>query len=161
MKKEIERRFLVDQNKLPSLKHGKLITQGYLAKLNSEISPIVRVRAEGKSAYLTIKLFESLFTKKEFEYKIPLKEAELLLQSCIAQVQKIRYSVKITNHVWVIDQYEGENFPLIVAEVELKNETEKFELPLWVTKEVSQDSRFHAYNLAIKPYSVWKNQLTR
>ncbi len=155
MKTEIERRFLVESKKLPQLKRGKLLTQGYLTKLRDETEPIVRVRVEGKRALLTIKLFESILSKKEFEYPIPIKEAEILLENCFASVQKIRYPVKIGKHIWQLDVYEGENYPLIIAEIEFKKENESFEKPLWILKEVSGDKRFHAYSLAIKPFNSW------
>ena len=156
MKKEIERRFLVNEGKLPVLTHGKLITQGYLAELENGKSPIVRVRTENKKAYLTIKLFRSELTKEEFEYSLPLKEAQKLLDACLATVQKIRYFATINQHSWSIDVYEGENYPLVVAEIELKSEIEKFDRPLWVSKEVSADPAFQAYSLAFKPFSSWK-----
>lgn len=156
MKTEIERRFLVDSSKLPVLKRGKLLTQGYLTKLKVESEPIVRVRIEAKKAFLTIKLFESTLSKKEFEYSIPLNDGEELLKNCFASVQKIRYSLKIEKHIWEVDVYEGDNFPLVVAEIELKNEKESFEKPLWILREVSDDPRFHAYSLATTPFNTWK-----
>ena len=161
MKREIERRFLIDSTKLPKLSHGKLLTQGYLSKLQNPEDPLVRVRLEGKKSYITIKLFQTDLTKQEFEYEIPLKDGEKLLGACLATVQKIRYSLTIASHLWTIDVYEAENFPLVIAEIELKNEEEKFEQPLWITKEVSSDPRFHAYSLAFKPFSTWKRQLTK
>ncbi len=160
MKKEIERRFLVSENKLPSLTRGHLITQGYLVALDSPTDPIVRIRVENKKSFLTIKLFITELTKEEFEYPIPLKEAEKLLEACEWSVQKIRYTLQVASKSWTIDVYEGENYPLVIAEIELKNESEKFEKPLWLGKEVSDDSRFHAYSLSIKPFSTWKKQLT-
>lgn len=156
MKMEIERRFLVDEKKLPILTKGKLITQGYLTKLQKETDPLVRVRLEGKKAYVTIKLLVSNLSREEFEYPIPKVEAEKLLASCFASVQKIRHPVKIGSLLWTIDIYEGENYPLVTAEVELKSEKEKITPPLWVTKEVTPDKRFWAYSLAIKPFSSWK-----
>ena len=157
MKREIERRFLVNSDKLPPLSRGKLVSQGYLSKLEKKDSPIVRVRIEGKKSYLTIKIFESELSKLEYEYKLPLREAEKLLESSFANVQKIRYNLKVYGHSWVVECYEGENFPLIVAEIELTEENETFQKPLWISKEVSYDPRFHAYNLALKPFSSWKN----
>lgn len=159
MKLEIERRFLVDQKRLPSLPTGKLLTQGYLSKEIDKTSPIVRVRTAGSNATLTIKGYRSEVTKAEFEYPIPLKDAEVLLKECIGQVQKVRYLLKVSGKVWSIDFYEGENFPLIVAEIELKSEKEKFEKPLWVTKEVTDEPRFHAYQLALKPFNSWKKSV--
>ena len=161
MKKEIERRFLVDQEKLPKLTHGKLLTQGYLSRLQKPEDPLIRVRIEGKKSYLTIKLFQTDLTKQEFEYEIPLSEGEKLVNDCLAVVQKIRYNLTIASHLWTVDVYEAENFPLVIAEIELKNEAEKFEQPLWATKEVTHDPRFHAYSLAFKPFSTWKKQLTK
>lgn len=161
MKTEIERRFLVNEKRLPSLKNGKLITQAYLAKLQNHSDPLVRVRIMGKEATLTAKLYRTDLTRDEFEYPIPLKDAEKISQAAFAAVQKIRYSLRIGKHIWTVDVYEGDNFPLIIAEIELASESEKFEVPLWVTKEVSNDTRFHAYSLAIKPFTTWKKRLTR
>lgn len=161
MKTEIERRFLIDSQKLPTLQKGRLITQGYLSRLETATSPLIRVRSEGKKAYLTIKIYQTELTKLEFEYPIPLLEANRLLENCLFSVQKIRYFMKIRQHLWTIDLYEGENFPLAVAEIELKNEMEKIDLPLWIKQEVSQDNRFHAYNLAVKPFSTWKKTATK
>jgi adenylate cyclase len=158
MKREIERRFLVDPNKLPLLKKGVLITQGYLTPGTTKKSPIIRVRTENKKAKITIKIYRSELTKEEYEYPIPLNEAERLLTECAGFVQKIRYFLKIGKHSWSVDVYEGENFPLIVAEIEieLQKENEKFEKPLWIRKEVTEESRFHAYSLAFKPFNTWK-----
>src|SRR5574338_520520 len=98
MKKEIERRFLVDSSKLPYLKKGKLLTQGYLSELKKSDDPLIRVRTEGKKAFLTIKLVESPLTRLEFEYPIKITEAQKLLDNCLFQVQKIRYNLKIGKH---------------------------------------------------------------
>jgi adenylate cyclase len=156
MKKEIERRFLVDTTKLPELTRGLLITQGYLSSLRNVTDPLVRVRTENKRAFLTIKIFETELTQAEFEYPIPLKEAQSLLNSALSSVQKIRYTLRVEGKTWIVDVYEGENYPLVVAEIELKSEIENFTKPLWLSKEVSSDNRFHAYSLSIKPFSTWK-----
>ncbi len=156
MKLEIERRFLVDPQRLPTLPKGTLLTQGYLSKETNSSSPIVRVRLAGKKATLTIKAYQSEMAKREYEWPIPFKEAEKLLSECSASVQKIRHHLNVAGKLWSIDFYEGDNFPLIVAEIELKKESEKIEKPLWVTKEVTADPRFHAFSLAFQPFSRWK-----
>lgn len=156
MPKEIERRFLVDPDRLPKLSKGKTQIQGYLNKQKS--STEIRVRIEENQAFLTIKTFVSFLTRDEFEYRIPVKDAEKLLVLTDKIVEKIRFNLKINNKTWVIDFFEKENFPLIIAEIELKKETEIFTKPLWIKKEVTEDLRYNAISLAFNPLNSWRRK---
>jgi CYTH domain-containing protein len=151
---EIERRFLVDTNRLPKLNQGKLQIQGYFNNLPLE-QPEIRVRVEENKATLTLKTFVTFTSRTEFEYKIPLKDAQNLLELTEHKVRKIRHHLKLNGNSWVIDFFQDENSPLVIAELELRNEDESFEKPLWATKEVTDDLRYTAISLSFDPFSRW------
>ena len=151
---EIERKFLIDTNKLPTLKNGYQIKQGYIQTVDHTT---VRVRIRDKEAFLTIKGKSTGASRLEFEYPIPLQDAnDMLNKLCQSSfVDKTRYLVKHEGLVWEVDIFEGSNKGLIVAEVELEDEEESFTLPNWVTKEVTDDIRYFNSNLIEHPYSNW------
>lgn len=145
MATEIERKFLVDENKLSGLNFlsAEKISQGYLSR-----EPTVRVRLTDKRACLTIKSATDGITRLEFEYEIPPADAEQLLELCGHDVlKKIRRKIFYGGHLWEIDFFSGRHDGLIVAEVELKSADEVVELPDWVTREVSDDPRYFNSNL--------------
>jgi len=150
---EIERKFLVDPNKLPNLDSGAKILQGYLLAL----SPSIRVRVADDKAFLTIKgKPQNHISRNEFEYEIPPQDGLELLKECKELIiSKTRYEIEYHGHLWEIDVFENENEGLIVAEIELEHEDEKFILPPWVTAEVSCDKRYTNANLISHPYSKW------
>ncbi len=152
MGREIERRFLVDISRLPKLSKGKLQIQGYFNPSPS-IQPEIRVRLEENKALVTFKSFVTAVTRQEFEYEIPPKDAQRLLEMTEHKVRKIRHHLKLDNTSWVIDFFQDDNSPLVIAEIELKAEDEAFEKPLWLTKEVTEDLRYTAISLAFKPFS--------
>ncbi len=152
---EIERKFLVN-NEL--WREGVIsetrLRQGYLSTGEGST---VRVRISGERAYLTIKGATVGIRRFEFEYEIPLSDAELMLEQVALkpQVEKIRYRVRCADHVWELDRFLGANQGLVLAEIELKSEDEPFELPAWAGEEVSEDPRYHNSNLVAHPYSEW------
>ena len=142
---EIERKFLVDKQRLRGLKYlsEEKISQGYLST-----SPTVRVRLTDERAFLTIKSSTKGISRLEFEYEIPASDAEKLLQLCGRLVlKKYRRKISYGGHVWEIDFFAGRHAGLILAEVELNSPDEKIDLPAWVTKEVSRDKRYFNSNL--------------
>lgn len=144
---EIERKYLVNTalwSKF-SKPDPKVIKQGYLL---ANIEKTVRVRIKGDKGFLTIKGATQGISRTEFEYEIPVAEANQLLdQFTDKYIDKLRYEVRIGNHVWEVDEFQGKLAPLIVAEIELQHEDETFELPEWVTQEVSDDPSFYNANL--------------
>lgn len=152
---EIERKFLVDQSKLPALKKGQFISQGYIQTLDNTA---VRARVKGKKGYLTIKSEGTDLSRFEYEYKIPCEDAKAIIQNlCAGQcIKKTRYEYRLDNHVWEIDVFSGDNAGLIIAEVELASETEKVALPDWVSEEVTEQARFYNMQLIKHPYKHWK-----
>ena len=155
MAKEIERRFLVDNERLPKLSKGKLQIQGYLNNSPSN-QPEIRIRSEENKAYITLKTFVTPTTREEFEYEIPTKDAERLLELTTHKVRKMRHHIKLDDKSWIVDIFQDANSPLILADIELKQEDDEFDRPLWATQEITSDLRFTAIALAFKPYSQWK-----
>lgn len=155
MAKEIERKFLVRPRKWSDLGAGLVIRQGYLT-VTSERS--VRVRTYGDRAYVAIKGHTAELTRDEYEYEIPVNDAnEILSRLCEhPPIEKTRYRIVFKGHTWEVDEYGGANRGLTVAEVELKSPKEPVELPDWVEREVSGDPRYYNSNLSTKPFTTWK-----
>ena len=160
MGREIERKYLVkDDSWKAKIKHSIPIKQGYL---NSAIERTVRVRISGVDGILTIKGKTENLTREEYEYNIPLSDAEKLLLLCEKPIiEKIRYIYVQNNLTWEIDEFSGENSGLIVAEVELENEDQDFDKPQWLGKEVSDDPRYYNAALISHPFSRWQENQIR
>ncbi|MBR1729638.1 MAG: CYTH domain-containing protein [Selenomonadaceae bacterium] len=154
MAKEIERKFLVDEKIFKPSGDGEFIAQGYLS---STPERVVRVRIKNDRGYLTIKGKNEGISRSEFEYEIPKSDAEELLKICEPSIIiKRRYIVDVDESKFEVDIFEGDNAGLIVAEIELKSEDEKFSKPLWLRNEVSFDKRYYNSNLSKFPYKLWK-----
>ena len=116
---EIERKFLVKSTEFLTTPHEqKQLKQGYLC---NEKTKTVRVRTDGVNGYITIKGATKGIERKEYEYQIPLNEAEELISMCDGVIEKTRHYFPIGNHIYEVDVFEGVNSGLIVAEVELKS----------------------------------------
>jgi adenylate cyclase len=152
---EIERKFLVIGNLWKAEGDGVRYRQGYLA---SEPQRVVRVRIAGDHAFLTIKGETQGVTRLEFEYSIPLSDAETLLDELCERplVEKVRRRQKVGGKIWEIDVFKGENEGLVLAEIELQSEDEAFELPFWAGEDVSDDPRYFNVNLAKRPFKSWE-----
>lgn len=152
MGKEIERKFLVKEGPWRNAK-GIRYRQGYL---NSAKERNVRVRTMEDKAYLTIKGIAIGASRMEFEYEIPLQDADELLEICEKPlIEKTRYKVQEGGFVWEVDVFFRENQGLIVAEVELESEDQEFPKPDWVREEVTGDPRYFNSNLIKNPYIKW------
>lgn len=153
---EIERKYLVDHKKWSKLDKpdGKLYRQGYLF---IDENKTIRVRVTGSNAYLTIKGNTNNVTRDEFEYEIPLTDAQILLDTFSEnELTKTRYEISHQGKLWEVDVFHDANEGLIVAEIELNSEDELFELPDWVTEEVTNDPRYYNSNLTLLPFKKWK-----
>lgn len=153
---EIERKYLVDREKWQALskREGQLYRQGYLV---TDPAKSIRIRIAKTKGFLTIKGESSGATRAEYEYEIPVKDAEeLLADFSVAELKKIRYKIMYKNKLWEVDDFYGENEGLLLAEIELKKENESFEIPEWITEEVTEDDRYYNVNLAQNPYGFWK-----
>jgi len=154
--KEIERKYLVNHTKWEKTDKppGQVYRQGYLA---IESIKTIRVRQTPNKGYLTIKGISAGATRQEYEYEIPLDEArELLDNFSISELSKIRYIINFNNKIWEVDEFLGQNYGLILAEIELKSEEEMYDIPDWLGMEVTNDQRYYNANLTINPYKDWK-----
>lgn len=152
---EIERKFLVanDGWRKDIISEIRL-KQGYLA--NQERAS-VRVRIGGDKAYLNIKSATLNIRRSEFEYEVPVRDAEEMLEQVAIRpfIDKTRYRVKCGEHVWEVDLFHGENEGLIVAEIELETEDESFKMPEWVGDEVSGNAKYFNACLVKHPFCKW------
>ena len=156
---EIERKFLLTDK--PPVVAGVEMVQGYLCK---DPDRTIRVRLErggdvGKEdrAVLSVKGKPVGLTRPEYEYSIPIDEAQELMELCIGSlVEKTRYRHHVGKHVWEVDVFHGENEGLVVAEIELSAEAESYDKPDWIGAEVSSDLRYANSNLSINPYRQWQ-----
>ena len=153
---EIERKFLVESTDF--IKESTInnrIVQGYL---NSNPERTVRVRIKGNKGFLTIKGKgnENGTTRFEWEKEISINDARELLKLCEPGIiDKIRYYIKSGKHTFEVDEFNGENQGLVMAEIELSSEDEQFEKPDWLGEEVTGDLRYYNSSLTKLPYSKW------
>ena len=134
---EIERRFLV---KSEDWKSKVILTQDISqAYLNSSVDEwATRIRIiNNNAAYITLKFSLNGLVNNEFEYSIPIKDAIELIKLSKYKIIKTRYQLKINNKTWVVDLFDGSNFSLKIAEIELKSESEEIQVPSWCGKEIT------------------------
>lgn len=156
MEEEIERKFLVRKELWPKVRKGAglAVRQGYLC---TDPARTVRVRMVDRSAYLTIKGPSRGYARSEFEYPIPADEAEYLLEKlCVRPlIEKTRYRIRFKGRLFEVDEFGAENKGLLLAELELQDESEKPDLPEWIGEEVSADPRYFNSSLTERPFSTW------
>lgn len=157
MGREIERRFLVTGEAWRDLGPGCAFRQGFLSTVKERV---VRVRVAGERATLTIKGVTRGIAKVEFEYPIPLEDAQYLLDHLCIQpiIEKVRHGIEYAGLYWEVDEFLGENAGLVLAEVELQSEDQAVILPPWVGREISDDPRYFNSSLAEHPYRHWRDR---
>ncbi len=156
---EIEHKFLLsNEDWRQHVSHSVHFKQGYLTstKKNS-----VRVRISDKHAWLNIKSAVAGSHRQEYEYEIPLTEANEILETLCHKplIEKTRHYVFHDKHTWEIDEFMGDNAGLIVAEIELTKLNETFTKPTWIGQDVTLDLRYYNNNLCKKPYKEWREKL--
>lgn len=153
---EIERKYLVKPGLWQKPEGGLRCRQGYVPTRDGET---VRVRVAGAAAYLTLKDHAIGATRHEFEYPIPVADAESILETMCEKplIEKIRYRVPAAEAglCWEVDEFLGENAPLVTAEIELPTEGTPFTKPVWLGEDVTNDHRYKNNNLAAHPYGSW------
>jgi adenylate cyclase len=151
---EIERKFLVRGDAWRTDAIGTAYRQGYL---HADADRTVRVRVAGPQAWLTIKGPTTGARRLEYEYPIPLADAEELLVHLCGRplIEKVRYRIPHGGLIWEVDELEGGNAGLVLAEVELTREDQAITLPPWVGEEVTGDPRYYNASLAQRPYTQW------
>lgn len=160
MAKEIERKFLVTGTDYRSGQRT-LFKQGYIS-----IDPAhtIRVRISDKKAFLTIKGMTKGVERMEYEYQIPVTDAEEMLENLCKQtiIEKYRYVLPAGNGLkWEVDEFLGANAGLVVAEIELRHSDEQVSLPQWLGREVSGEERFYNSNLSQHPFCEWDEKERR
>ena len=158
---EIERKFLLTSDAWRSeVDSSESMVQGYFGG-NEQAS--VRVRIVGERAYLNIKGKTLGARRLEFEYPVPLADAEDMLREFAGErvIAKTRHYVRHGSHRWEIDEFGGANEGLIVAEIELAAEDERFERPEWIGTEVTDEARYYNVCLVTHPYSAWADRPRR
>ncbi len=153
---EIERKFLVGSDAWrAAAEPGRAIRQGYC-----ETAPTLtlRIRIYGEEAFLTVKGSSLTAARSEFEYRIPVADAEsMLAEFCRGRmVEKVRCLVPYAGKTWEVDVFSGDNAGLVLAEIELDAIDEAFDLPPWIGREVSSDRRYSNGALARFPYKKWR-----
>ena len=153
---EIERKFLVKHDLWSKVKPQKsiLIKQAYLF---SDLTKTIRLRIADDKGFITIKGPTKGISRSEFEYEIPVADADKMINEFKTQViEKIRHHVLFGNDLWEVDEFKGNNAGLIVAEIELDDAGQKIKLPEWIDSEVSDDRRYANSNLILKPFRQWE-----
>jgi adenylate cyclase len=158
---EIERKFLVlGDGWRAQVEKSVRMAQGYLNDMQALRAGTqrasVRVRIAGERAFLNMKSRELGHTRQEFDYQIPVADAEDLLKLCVGGlIDKTRHYVRHAGFLWEVDVFEGENAGLTVAEIELPSADTSFAKPDWAGREVTDQLRYYNLALAERPYSRW------
>jgi len=147
MAKEIERKFLT-KGEFKHLATSKIkILQAYLL-----IDPdkTIRLRIAGDKAYFTIKgrPVKNSISRDEWEVPVPVNDAREILKLCLpGKIEKTRYNIPSGKHIFEVDVFHDKNEGLIIAEIELDSESEKFERPEWLGEEVTGKPEYYNANL--------------
>ncbi|ADY56262.1 adenylate cyclase [Syntrophobotulus glycolicus DSM 8271] len=155
---EIERKFLVHKDRLPPLRGGTTIYQGYFS-----LDPSVRFRIIGENVYLTVKEYYHNGSRFELETEkngiTEEEKAKLMMLAIVAPVVKTRYCLEFKGLIWEIDVYGGENEGLITVDVELPSMDYPLSFPSWVdaNQEITFEKKYSNQNLGASPYSQWSD----
>ncbi len=155
---EIERKFLLIGDAWRENARGTLLRQGYIS---TQPGRTVRVRTANNQGYLTLKGKTTGITRCEFEYPIPLDDANMLLDQLCEQpiLEKIRYLIDYKGFTWEVDEFLGDNAGLLIAEIELEAEDQSFAKPEWIGEEVSGDRRYFNSSLSRYPFLRWEKNV--
>lgn len=152
---EIEKKFLLKNDDWKKeADEGELFRQGYMSGSNRSS---IRIRVAGNKANINIKSATLGVTRKEYEYEIPVEDANEMLDSMCERpfIEKRRHFIQRGSHTWEIDVFEGDNEGLIVAEIELSDPEEPFDIPCWIGDDVSEDPKYYNVCLVNHPYKDW------
>lgn len=152
---EIEHKYLVKPELWKQVTPDKIVAikQAYLSR---DPEKTIRIRVAGEKGFITIKGRSVGASRPEYEYEIPLQEAEdLITKFCNNLIEKTRHYVLHKNKTWEVDVFEGLNAGLIVAEIELNAEDEIYLKPGWIDRDVTTDKKYANSNLTISPFTTW------
>ena len=155
MKLEIERKFLVNGNFKEQAVKSQIIKQAFLS---DDPKRTVRIRLKDNKGFITIKgeSDKAGISRLEFEKEIDFVDAVELLEICKGHIiEKVRYIVPFKGHIFEVDEFEKENKGLVLAEIELKTQHENFEIPEWLSTEVTGNIKYYNSYLSETPYKTW------
>ena len=155
---EIERKFLVRGNGWEKLATRRTsLRQAYLA-CNGKVS--IRIRTKDDcAATLTVKSRPADLRRLELEYDIPVLEAEALMKLRQGSIiEKVRHIVPCGDLAWEVDVFSGDNFGLVIAEIELRHEHQHVELPPWIGAEITGQPQYYNSSLVQRPFCSWSRQ---
>jgi len=160
MAMETERKFLLrNEGWRGSVISCANLRQGYLA---IDDGNTVRIRTDGDKAWLTVKGPAVGCTRPEFEYAVPVHDAEFMMALCRDRViEKVRHRVRSAGGIWEIDEFLGLNDGLVMAEIELADPAQDIQLPAWLGADVTSDLRYSNANLSLKPWKTWASSARR
>ena len=161
MSLEIERKFLVRSGAWRAAAAGsKSLRQGYLANTRA---CSVRVRIAGERGWLSVKGMQPGRVRPEYEYEIPEPDAAGMLASMVdgPAIAKIRHRVSVGSHLFEVDEFQGANRGLVIAEIELEAADQEFDRPDWLGDEVTDDPRYYNFRLADEPFERWPEAIRR
>jgi adenylate cyclase len=157
---EIEHKFLLSNDNWRNyITSSVKYRQGYLS---SQATSSIRVRISDNNAWINIKSATIGTCRNEYEYEIPLDDANEIIENLCKKpvINKTRHFVTHGNHTWEIDEFHNENQGLIVAEIELTTLDEEFTKPDWIGNDVTNDLRYYNNNLANNPYLEWTKDIS-
>jgi adenylate cyclase len=152
---EIERKFLVRGDEWrPRVVTTRQVIQGYLA---NTVRSSVRVRLADGRGTLSVKAMTPGLSREEFEYEVPAEDALRMLEALCEgpQVAKRRHIVECEGHRFEVDEFSGDNEGLVLAELELDDESESGPRPGWLGEEVTRHGRYYSFRLASHPFRFW------
>lgn len=154
MGQEIEKKFLLKNDNWKGRVEGIRYRQGYL---NVQKGCTVRVRTMGPKGVITIKGPAVNGVRPEYEYEIPVTDANEMLDQLCRQplIEKVRYKIPYEGFIWEVDEFFGLNQGLVVAEIELEAVGQEFTIPEWIGNEVTDDPKYYNANLVLNPYRNW------
>lgn len=153
---EIERKYLIKNDKWKEHTKKELhITQGYIKTADATVR--IRCYKNDRTAEIAVKGKRDGISRLEFEYEIPYSDAKEMQQKlCQTRlVEKTRHLIEYQGMLWELDEFHGDNDGLFIAEIELTNENQIYQLPNWVGEDVSYDSRYRNSRLCVNPYKYW------
>ena len=152
---EIERRFLIkNDNWKEFITKKTFIEQGYLS--NRLDGWIIRIRFSDKDFKIALKKHIQKFTNFEFEYSIPKSDGEKIMSNITNKIKKERFFLEVEKKSWIVDCFQGKNYPLEIAEIELSKEEEDLSLPPFISKEITGLTHYSNFCLANNPFAEWK-----
>lgn len=152
---EIERKFLVKNEGFKQVAQAEIYHQGFLS---TEKEKIVRIRIVKNNAWITVKGITKGAKRAEFEYEIPLEDAEYMIYELCEKpiISKKRYRIPFGDFIWEVDEFLNENEGLVIAEIELETEDQEFKIPEWIGEEVTGEEKYYNAYLIKHPYNSWK-----